>query len=138
MNGGPAGNGAAPEFPYFYWNESQAYSLFRIPKVLFTAGVFRNLSTEAKLLFGMLLDRMELSAKNGWYDEHGRVFIYYPLKSIMDTLDCGNKKAGQLLAELDNITGVGLISRVHQGQGKPDRIYVRKFTLPEMRTADIL
>ena len=138
MNGGgSAGKGAAPEFPYFYWNESQAYSFFRVPKILFTAGAFRNLSTDAKLLFGMLLDRMELSMKNGWYDEEGRVFIYFPRKTIMDALDCGSKKAGLLLAELDDTTGVGLISRVRQGQGKPDRIYVRKFTLPEMQTADI-
>lgn len=137
MNGGPAGDGTRPAFPYYYWNESQSYAFFRVPKILFTSGVFRNLSTDAKLLFGMLLDRMELSMKNGWYDKDGRVFIYFPLKTIMDTLDCGNKKAGQLLAELDDETGVGLISRVRQGQGKPDRIYVRKFTLPQMQTTDI-
>ena len=119
-------------FPYHYGNEAESYTFYRIPKVLFTEPVFSGLSTEAKLLYGLLIDRMQISIRNGWLDQDGRVYIYYTIETIMDALSCGNKKAGQILAELDDRKGIGLISRVRQGLGKPDRIYVRKCILPEM------
>ena len=119
-------------FPYHYNGEAENYSFYRVPKILFTDTYFDRLSTDAKLLYGLLLDRMQLSLKNGWLDDAGRVFIYYTVESIMEALTCGNKKAGQLLAELDAKKGIGLISRVRQGLGKPDRIYVHKCIVPEM------
>lgn len=119
-------------FPFHYGGEAESYTFYRVPKILFTEKVFDHLSTDAKLLYGLLLDRMQLSIKNGWVDEEGKVFIYYTVESIMEALTCGNKKAGQLLAELDEKRGIGLISRVRQGQGKPDRIYVHKCVVPEM------
>lgn len=119
-------------FPFHYGGEAEGYTFYRVPKILFTEKVFDHLSTDAKLLYGLLLDRMQLSLKNGWVDEEGKVFIYYTVESIMEALTCGNKKAGQLLAELDEKRGIGLISRVRQGQGKPDRIYVHKCVVPEM------
>lgn len=119
-------------FPFHYGNEAESYTFYRVPKILFTETVFDRLSTDAKLLYGLLLDRMQLSLKNGWVDEEGKVFIYYTVESIMEALTCGNKKAGQLLAELDEKKGIGLISRVRQGLGKPDRIYVHKCVVPEM------
>ena len=88
--------------------------------------MFQKLSTDAKLLYGLFLDRMQLSIKNGWIDENGRVFIYFTVENIMAAFLCGNKKAGQLLAELDDKHGIGLITRVRQGLGKPDKIFVRK------------
>lgn len=109
-------------FPFHYGGEAESYSFYRVPKILFTEKYFDRLSTDAKLLYGLLLDRMQLSLKNGWLDEDGKVFIYYTVDSIMQALTCGNKKAGQLLAELDDKKGIGLISRVRQGLGKPDRI----------------
>ena len=75
---------------------------------------------------------MELSSRNGWIDEEGKVYIYFTRQSVMEIMDCGSKKAGQLLAELDGKTGIGLITRVRQGLGKPDRIYVRKCITPRM------
>lgn len=121
-------------FPFHYGDEADSYSFYRIPKILFTNPVFDVLSTDAKLLYGILLDRMQLSIKNGWMDrEDGKVFIYYPIEKIMDALTCGNKKAGHLLAELDDRRGIGLITRVHQGLGKPDKIYVHKCMLPGMQ-----
>lgn len=84
------------------------------------------------MLYGLLLDRMQLSLKNSWMDKEGKVFIYYTIESIMQALSCGNKKAGNLLAELDDKRGIGLITRVRQGLGKPDRIYVHKCTVPKM------
>ena len=87
------------------------------------------MSTDAKLLYGLLLDRMGLSAKNGWYDEVGRVYIYYTLDEIQEDLNCGHEKAVRLLAELDTgHKGFGLIERVKQGQGRPTKIYVKRFT----------
>ena len=67
---------------YFYGDESEQFSYYRLPRLLVTGQRFKNLSTDAKLLYGLLLDRMSLSAKHGWYDEQGRVYIYYTLEEI--------------------------------------------------------
>lgn len=115
-----------PVFPYHYGYEAESYTFYRVPKVLFTEPEFRSLSTDARLLYGLMLDRMQLSIRSGWADDEGRIYIIFTVESIMEALACGNKKAGQLLAELDERKGVGLISRVRQGQGRPDRIYVHK------------
>ena len=117
----------AVSFSYFYGEESEQFSFYRIPKLLITGAQFKNLSTDAKLLYGLLLDRMSLSAKNGWYDEQGRVYIYYTLEEIMEDMNCGKDKGVKLLSELDANRGIGLIERVKQGQGRPARIYVKRF-----------
>ena len=77
------------------------------------------------MLYGLLLDRMSLSQKNGWVDEQGRVYIIYTIENIMEALGCGNKKAIGLLAELEN--KANLILRKKQGLGKPNLIYVKNF-----------
>jgi hypothetical protein len=102
-------------FPFHYGSESESYAFYRVPKALFESEVFRPLSTDAKLLYGLLNDRMDLSRKNGWVDEEGKVYIYFTRQSVMEALDCGNKKAGQLFAELDDKNGIGLITRTRQG-----------------------
>ena len=141
-------------FDYFYGGESEQFSYYRIPRLLVTGPQFRKLSTDAKLLYGLMLDRMGLSAKNGWYDEKGKVFIYYAMSEIQCDLNCGHDKAIKMLAELDSGKGIGLIERIKQGQGKPARIYVKRFVttaipskpepepqaasrVPEIRSADI-
>lgn len=112
-------------FDYYYGDESNQFAFYRIPRQLITGEAFKKLSTDAKLLYGLLLDRMGLSAKNGWYDDMGRVFIYYTLDEIQEDLNCGHEKAVRLLAELDTgKKGFGLIERVKQGQGRPTKIYV--------------
>ena len=113
-------------YPFHTGAEAEQYSFFRIPTVLFSDPDLKNLSTDAKLLYGLLLDRMGLSVRNGWLDEENHVYIYYTVEEIQESMGCGNKKAGALLAELDDRKGIGLISRVRQGLGRPDRIYVRK------------
>lgn len=115
-------------FEYFYGGESELFSYYRIPRLLVTGIQFKDLSTDAKLLYGLLLDRMSLSAKNGWYDSKGRVYIYYPLDEVEANLCCGHGKAVKLMAELDCETGIGLIERVRQGLCKPSIIYVKQFT----------
>ena len=113
---------------YFYGDESEEFVFFKIPRQLITNPKFKHVSTDAKLLYGMLLDRMSLSARNGWYDDTGRVYIYYSVDEICGDMTCGRDKAMKLLAELDTKKGVGLIERIKQGQGKPTKIYVKRFT----------
>ena len=105
------------DFDYYYGDESNQFSFYRIPRQLVTGERFKQLSTDAKLLYGLLLDRMGLSAKNGWYDGAGRVYIYYTLEEIQNDLRCAHGKAVKLLAELDKGKGFSLIERVKQGQG---------------------
>lgn len=119
-------------FEYYYGDESEQFSYFRIPRLLITEENFKTLSTDAKLLYGLLLDRMGLSAKNGWYDKQGRVYIYYTLEEMQEDLGCGHNKAVRLMAELDTGKGCGLIERVKQGQGRPTIIYVKRFTTQQI------
>lgn len=115
------------KLPYFYGHEAEQYAFYRIPKTLISDPRFRNISIDAKLLYGLMLDRMSLSMKNEWIDNLGRVYIYFVLDEIQDLLQCGHEKAVKLLAELDSEKGIGLIERVKRGQGKPTIIYVKQF-----------
>ena len=101
-------------FDYYYGDESSQFSFYRIPRQLVAGQQFKKISTDAKLLYGLLLDRMGLSARNGWYDDAGRVYIFYTLDEIQEDLNCGHEKAVKLLSELDTDKGCGLIERVKQ------------------------
>ena len=120
-------------FDYFYEEQSESYSFYRIPKMLFTEEIFEALSTDAKVLYGLLLDRISLSRENGWMDDAGRVYVYYTIKSVKMSMRCANTKACGLLRELDEF---GLIERKKQGLGKPTIIYVKDFT--RFRKAELL
>lgn len=109
---------------YYYGQEAEQYSFYRIPKALFTDERFRRISAEAKVLYGLFLDRMSLSVKNGWTDAENRVFIYFTLEDALELLCCGHTKAVALFSEVEK---VGLIERKKQGQGKPAKIYVKNF-----------
>lgn len=113
------------EFDYFYGQQAEQFSFYRIPKALFTDKQFSDLSPEAKVLYGILLDRMNLSAKNGWIDDAGRVYIIFTLDEIMQSLACADQKATKMMKELEN--KAGLIERKRQGLGKPNLIYVKNF-----------
>lgn len=112
-------------YDYFYGQQSEQFSFYRIPKILFSQDKFWNASTDAKLLYGILLDRMNLSAKNGWLDEAGRVYIIFTIEEIKESLGCAEKKAVKLLDELEK--KAELIERKRQGLGKPNLIYVKNF-----------
>jgi hypothetical protein len=114
------------QFDYYYSREAEQFTFYRIPKALFTDDAFVNLSVEAKVLYGLMLDRMGLSLRSGWLDDQGRVYIYFTLEDIQEQLRCGHNKAIRLLKELDQ--ELGLIQRKRQGLGRPDRIYVMNFT----------
>ena len=112
---------------YFFVKESELFTFYRILKELITNPRFKSLSNDVKLLYGLMLDRMSLSAKNGWFDEENRVFIKFSIKDAMKLLKIGKNKAIKLFTELDSVDGVGLIERRNQGQGKPAVIYVKSF-----------
>lgn len=118
---------------YFYGKEADQYSFYKIPKLLFTDEHFKNVSVEAKVLYGLMLDRMSLSVKNQWLDGEGRAYIYYSLEDIMDALGCSNKKAITIMKELDAEAGIGLIEKKRQGQGKPTMIYVKQFVILDVQ-----
>ena len=105
--------------PYYYGHSGEQYAFFRIPKLLLTDDRFAEISTDAKLLYGLLLDRMELSYRNGWIDEQNRVFIIFTAEEVMSTLRCRSEKAARLFSELDSAKGIGLIERKRQGLGRP-------------------
>ena len=111
-------------FDYFYGAQSQQFAFYRIPKVMFTDNRFQNISTEGKVLYGLLLDRVSLSMENGWIDDEGRVYIIFTLTTIRQAMNCAEKSAIKYLTELEEF---GLIERIRQGFGKPALIYVKNF-----------
>ena len=110
---------------YFYGQSGELFSYFRIPKALFQDHRFRQLSTDARTLYGILLDRMSLSAKNGWLDEQGRVYIIYTVREVQESLCCAEHKAVKLFRELEQLD---LIERKRRGLGRPSLIYVKDFS----------
>lgn len=120
-------------FDYFYGQSGEMFSYFRVPKILFRDIKFKDLSTDAKTLYGILLDRMGLSVKNGWLDEQGRVHIIFPVQEVMDALGCADNKATKLFRELEKF---GLIERKRRGLGKPNLIYVKNFADPRFRNRE--
>lgn len=117
----------ALKFDYYYGIEAEQFSFYRVPRLLIKDIRFRDLSCEAKLLYGLMLDRLSLSMKNGWLDDEDRAYIYYTLENIVEDLGCSTGKCVKILAELDDKKGIGLIERKKQGLGKPDIIYVKNF-----------
>ena len=116
---------------YFYGPQAEQFAFYRIPKALFTDPAYCGISTDAKVLYGLLLDRMSLSARNDWLDEQGRVYIVFTMEEVMAALCCADNKATRLLRELES---VGLIERKRRGLGKPSLIYVKNFAeAPEQR-----
>ena len=109
-------------FHYFKGMECDMYSFYRIPKLLFTSEYFKNLSCEAKVLYGLMLDRMSLSIKNRWFDEEDRAYIFFSVEEIMEMLNCGRNKAVNCLKELDQEKGIGLIEKRRIGLGKTNVI----------------
>ena len=118
-------------FDYFYGTQADQYSFYRIPKALFQDEYFKNLSSDAKILYGLMLDRMSLSIKNQWFDEQNRAYIYFSIEDIMELLNCGRNKAVKSLQELDQEKGIGLIEKKRQGFGKTNIIYVKSFVIPD-------
>lgn len=112
------------DFAYYYAGEGEQYVFYRVPKILFTNDRYRKISTDAKMLYGLMLDRMALSEKNRWNDDNGRLYIYFTVDDIQESLGVARQKASLMLSELEK---GGLILRERRGLGRPNRIYVGRF-----------
>ncbi|HEO3924058.1 TPA: replication initiator protein A [Streptococcus agalactiae] len=112
------------KFSYYYGKEADQYSFFKIPKILYTDSIFKTLSSDAKVLYAILLDRMSLSMKNGWLDEENKVFIIFTIDEIEETMNIGRNKAINIMKEIQDF---GLIEKKRRGLGKPNIIYVKSF-----------
>ena len=125
------------EFDYYYGAESEQFSFVRVPRVLFTDKEhFDNLSNEAKLMYCLLLERMSLSRKNNQIDKHNRVYIIFPVEEIEESLDVGHEKALNLLKELDDQSGIGLVKKKRRGLGLPSILYVKNFIVKGEQNTD--
>ena len=112
-------------FDYFYGRGTEPFAFLQVPRVLIEDERFADITTDAKFLYSFMLNRSFLSARSGWLDDAGRVYIYYTLEQIMADMHCANQKGTKLLKELEK---AGLIERQKQGQGKATRIYVKDFS----------
>ena len=121
------------KFNYYYGKEAEQFSFFRIPKLLFTDEAFKDLSSDAKVLYGILLDRMSLSMKNNWIDEENKVYIIFTIEEIADIMSCATQKATKILQELDDKKGIGLVEKKRLGLGKPNILYVKNFIIRETK-----
>ena len=125
------------EFDYYYGAEAEQFSFVRVPKVLFTDKEhFGSLSNDARILYGFLLERMSLSRKNNWIDKHNRVYIIFPVEEIEESLDVGHEKALNLLKELDDQSGIGLVKKKRRGLGLPSILYVKNFIVKGEQSSD--
>lgn len=121
-------------FNFFTIESSDNFVFFRIPKVFFKDENFKSLCTDSKVLYGLMLDRMGLSRKNGWYDKNGHAYIYYSVASIQEDMGLSNKTVSKCLKELKEL---GLIKVVRQGLTKNNIIYVMDFSRPAPDAPDI-
>lgn len=121
------------KFNYYYGKEAESFSFFRIPKLLFTDHMFTKLSSDAKVLYGILLDRMNLSMKNNWIDEENKVYIIFTIEEIANVMCCATQKATKILQELDDKKGIGLVEKKRLGLGKPNILYVKNFIIQETK-----
>lgn len=109
---------------YYSIEEAKQFSYYRLPKALFSNKEFSGISSDAKLLYGILLERLSLSIKNGWIDEHNHAYLYFGMKQVCNLLHCSLRKCKDLFSSLENI---GLLKRKNNGFGKASRIYVMNF-----------
>lgn len=115
------------KFDYYYGVEAEQFSFYRVPRLLIKDERFKGLSSDAKLLYGLMLDRMSLSMKNGWLDDENRAYIIYTIDNMMEDLGCARATCVKVIKELDCDNGIGLIEKKRRGLGKPDIIYVKNF-----------
>ena len=106
--------GSAMEFDYYYGIEAEQFSFYRVPRLLIKDERFKGLSSDAKLLYGLMLDRMAMSMKNGWLDDENRAYIIYAVENMAEDLGCSKPTCTKVIKELDSDNGIGLIlSLIH-------------------------
>lgn len=115
-------------FRYFLGEESELFSFVKIPKIFFCDKRFEPLSYGAKILYGLLLDRMGLSKKNQWYDDRGRVYVIYTIGKIQEDFAVSKTVAVRFMKELEDF---GLVEKKRRPNAAA-MIYVKNFILPDM------
>ena len=113
-------------FDYYYGAQAEQFNFIRIPKSMIVDPMFADLSVNAKLLYGVLLDRMNLSMKNRWFDSENRVYIIYQISEIMEDFNFSKKTAVRYLNELEDF---GLVEKKRRGLGLPSLLYVKNFVV---------
>ena len=113
-------------FDYYYGAQAEQFNFIRSPKAMIVDPMFADLSVNAKLLYGVLLDRMNLSMKNRWFDSENRVYIIYQIAEIMEDFNFSKKTAVRYLNELENF---GLVEKKRRGLGLPSLLYVKNFVV---------
>ena len=112
-------------FNYFYGKQADLYGFVRVPKLLMTEKMFDPISIDAKLLYGLLIDRMSMAKKNDWIDEENRVYVLYPIAEIQEAMGVSKKKAIACLADLEKF---GLVEKKVRGLGLPNLLYIKNVT----------
>lgn len=97
-------------------------SFFKFPKPFIYDEKYKTLSNNAKMLYMLLFDRLELSLKNGWHDKEGNVFQYYTNEQLMIDLNCNSNKT--IIKIKKELKDAGLMTEVRQGMNLPNRIYL--------------
>lgn len=115
------------EYPYFKIGETKTFPFMKMPKALFSREEFKELSSDAKLLYMFMLDRMQLSEQNEMFNDGGRVFIYMTINEVMKTMNWTRYRTLKVMDELDVKNGIGLIRRKRIGCNRPNKIYVLDF-----------
>lgn len=114
------------DFKYMYGTQADQYSFIHISKLLVTEKKFTGITIHAKVLYGLLLDRMGMAVKNEWVDDGNRMYVIYPIQEIQKDMGVTRKKAIECLAELEK---VGLIEKHFRGMGLPSIYYVKNFAV---------
>ncbi|HGK9779820.1 TPA: conserved phage C-terminal domain-containing protein [Streptococcus pneumoniae] len=97
-------------------------SFFKFPKPFIYDEKYKTLSNNAKMLYMLLFDRLELSLKNGWHDKEGNVFQYYTNEQLMIDLNCNSNNT--IIKIKKELKDAGLMTEVRQGMNLPNRIYL--------------
>ncbi|OUQ55377.1 hypothetical protein B5E58_12420 [Tyzzerella sp. An114] len=111
------------KYDYFYRLVTEYFLFYRLPKIFFEKDEFIDVSLEIKVLYSLMLERSNLSATNGWFDNKGRVYIIFTIDDVKKYIGCSDKKAVNLMNDLEKV--YFLIERKRQGLGKPNIIYVK-------------
>ena len=109
-------------------NDIISCEFLKIPKAMFANEKYRKLSSDAKLAYALLYDRLSLSKLNGWINENDEVYLIYTREEIAEDLGITYKKSISAFKEL---TDAGLIAEQRQGRGMPNKIFIVKLELSE-------
>ena len=102
-------------------DEVKNNQFYQFPQWLLTDPYIK-LSHRAMLMYMLLWDRRGLSEKNGWYDENGKVYVYFTNEQFMETL--GTKSNKTIVEAKKELHKIGLLEEVQQGINKPNRLYI--------------